>query len=107
MNYLFSGLVAIILFYGCIKCKDVTVSDCLEEKFENFKKESGAVSIERYKLKKENKYWYLLNKNASNFEGCDPFIDEQCNHICSLCGDIIPFPTCIEEVDFDATIWKK
>jgi len=106
MKYLFSFVLVIFLFSACYKCKDKMVNDCFETRLEEFKKESGAVSIDRYKLKNGDGYWYLLNKNSSAWDGSDPFIDENCNKVCFTCGECNP-PSCLNEIDFEKTIWKK
>jgi len=106
MKY-FLLIIAMFGFWNsCTKCKEPIVNECLESSFLDFKKESGAVSIDRYKLKNGNGYWYLLNKNSSSWDGSDPFIDENCKKVCYTCGECIP-PSCLDEIDFDKTIWKK
>ena len=107
-NYLLFSLLATAIAISCHKkeCSPSEFSDCLNDKFEQFKQQPDAISI----LATTNfpETMYLLHTTAPTYDGPEYFLGENCDTVCINCGFCIP-PPCMDGFSFDKTkvIWEK
>ncbi len=103
-------LIAFILF--CLNsCSKNEYSECLEEKFDNFKcgRACKGSTIDEYKF--QGKTVYVLEAQKCYYDGASEVIDESCNLLGSLGTEAgiysINGETFYENAVLVQTIWKK
>ena len=107
-NHLIFCLAALGFLAACHRdChENMAASDCLKDKFEQFKQQPDAVAI----LATTNYLdtMYLLRTNASYLDGTEYFLGKNCDTVCILCGECLP-PGCLTDFSYDKTVvvWEK
>ena len=101
---LFSGIVLLMSCKKQCYFTDSDLSECVQQRLEEFKGLGDAHSFALYRFREKN--WYFLDRQHAAVDGADYFIDSKCDTVCLICGECQP-PVCSEEVVFVRDIWKK
>ncbi len=100
-------LAAIVLAnFACKKEKDYSepLPDCINEKVEQFKKNSESIGVFTIVNDSERVYWFKVSDYAHEYDACDFIYNENCEVVCGF-GGLCP-QTMINCPELDNPDWE-
>jgi hypothetical protein len=103
----FASIIAFIFFFSCKKEIKTPKSEYFDLTIENFKNSKSSISIVKGEI--DGEVAHLLNREEGNADWPEYIINEQCDTICSTCGECLKVLKCQDcfEKNEQETIWKK
>ena len=104
------SLVSLIYFFvfiaSCTKEVSKELPPCIKNITEDSVKSVSLKTVKVQRVRGELHYW--LNTDYRHMDGLEFIVNEQCDTLCSFCGECIP-AECIDDYCEDdwVTIWEK